>query len=128
LELKENISCELFCQLDLIGSDYIWKIILSGSEDMANRAIAFLRTICTALGPNLLPQQREVHDDFLSSCCDRLKTSYDTILVLEKDKDSTNRVRQEVTRACRVLRVLFEYIVECDSEYGEERAFIPMYR
>ena len=95
---------------------------------MANRAIAFLRTICTALGPNLMPQQREVHDDFLSSCCDRLKTSYDTILVLEKDKDSTNRVRQEVTRACRVLRVLLEYIVECDSEYGEERAFIPMYR
>lgn len=95
---------------------------------MASRAIAFLRSIFTALGPKLLPQQSAVHEDFLSSCMDRLKASYDTMKVLEKDKDSTNRVRQEVTRACRVLRVLYEYIVECDSDYGEERAFIPLYR
>jgi len=95
---------------------------------MANRAIVFLRSIFTALGPKLIPNQADVHEDFLSSCMDRLKASYDTMKVLEKDKDSTNRVRQEVTRACRVLRVLLEYIVECDSEYGVERAFIPLYR
>ncbi|CAG7834571.1 unnamed protein product [Allacma fusca] len=118
----------LMDDLDLIGTDYIWRVILSGSEDMAHRAIGFLRQIFTALGPNLLPNQTDVHEDFLSSCMDRLRTSYDTILVLEKDKDSTNRVRQEVTRACRVLRVLWEYISECDSDYGEERAFIPLYR
>lgn len=95
---------------------------------MASKAICFLRQTCIALGPKLLPSQFDVHEDFLSSCADRLKAFYDTILVLEKDKDSTNRVRQEVTRACRVLRVLFEYVVECDAEYGEERAFIPIYR
>lgn len=106
----------------------MWKIILSGSEDMASRAIRFLRLIWTALGPTLMPNQLDVHEDFLSSCIDRLRGFYDTILVLEKDKDSTNRVRQEVTRACRVLRVLYEYIVEYDCEYGEERAFIPLYR
>lgn len=95
---------------------------------MANRAIGFLRSIFTALGPKLIPQQAGVHEDFLSSCMDRLKAAHDTMKVLEKDKDSTNRVRQEVTRACRVLRVLHEYITECDGDYGEERAFIPLYR
>jgi ubiquitin carboxyl-terminal hydrolase 9/24 len=95
---------------------------------MANRAIGFLRSIFTALGPKLIPNQAEVHEDFLSTCIDRLKAAYDTMKVLEKDKDSTNRVRQEVTRACRVLRVLYEYVVECDSEYGEERAFLPLYK
>lgn len=95
---------------------------------MAARAIAFLRSIFTSLGPKLMANQAEAHEDFLSSCMDRLKASYDTMKVLEKDKDSTNRVRQEVTRACRFLRVLYEYIVECDSDYGEERAYIPLYR
>src|SRR5438876_8916976 len=108
-------------QLDMDGVDYIWKIILSGTEDMANRAIQFLRVVFTALGPGLLPKQKEVHEDFLSCCADRLKSSYDTVLVLEKDKDSINRVRQEVTRICRVLRVLWEYVIACDSDYGEER-------
>lgn len=115
-------------QLELIGTEYIWRVILSGSEDMANRAIIFLRSIFTALGPKLMPNQADVHEDFMSSCMDRLRASYDTMKVLENDKDSTNRVRQEVTRACRVLRVLLEYIAECDSEYGEERAFIPLFR
>ena len=110
------------------GTDYVWKIILSGTEDMASRAIQFLRSIFTALGPGLLPKQKEVHEDFLSCCADRLKSSYDTILVLEKDKDSINRVRQELTRISRVSRVLLEYVGECDSDYGEERAFLPLYR
>lgn len=95
---------------------------------MATRAIRFLRITFTALGPTLLPKQKEVHEDFLSHCADRLKSSYDTVLVLEKDKDSINRVRQEVTRICRVLRVLLEYVMECDDEYREERAFLPLYR
>ena len=36
---------------------------------------------------------------------DRLKASYDTVTVLEKDKDSTAKLNQELTRLCRVLKV-----------------------
>ena len=59
---------------------------------------------------------------------DRLKASYDTVSILEKDKDSTNRVHQEAHRMIRVMTVMREYIAECDDAYGEERAILPLGR
>ena len=65
-------------------------------------------------------------------CMDRLKASYDTISILEKDsekdKDSMNRVQQEAGRMIRVMTVMREYIAECDDAYGEERAILPLGR
>ena len=31
-------------------------------------------------------------------------------------------------RLCRVLKVLHEYVMECDSDFCEERTFVPLYR
>ena len=59
---------------------------------------------------------------------DRLKASYDTISILEKDKDSANRMHQEAHRMIRVMTVMREYIAECDDAYGEERAILPLGR
>lgn len=73
----------------------------------------------------------DIHEDFIQSCMDRLKAAYDTISILEKDKDSVNRVRQETTRMVRVLKVLHEYVHECDADCGEggdERSMLPMSR
>lgn len=69
-----------------------------------------------------------IHEDFIQSCFDRLKASYDTLCVLDGDKDSINCARQEAIRMVRVLTVLREYINECDSDYHEERTILPMSR
>lgn len=64
-----------------------------------------------------------IHEDFIQSCFDRLKASYDTLCVLDGDKDSINCARQEAIRMVRVLTVLREYINECDSDYHEKELF-----
>ncbi|XP_073886570.1 ubiquitin carboxyl-terminal hydrolase 9Y isoform X18 [Macaca fascicularis] len=69
-----------------------------------------------------------IHEDFIQSCFDRLKASYDTLCVLDGDKNSINCARQEAIRMVRVLTVLKEYINECDSDYHKERMILPMSR
>ncbi|KAG7177623.1 ubiquitin carboxyl-terminal hydrolase FAF-X-like [Homarus americanus] len=113
---------------DLIGVDYVWRVVLCGTEDIACRAIELLRETYTNLGPRLQANQVIIHDDFLSSCMSRLKAMYDTVSVLDQDKDSINRVRQETTRMCRVLKVLFEYVSECDGDFGDDRSILPLGR
>nr|XP_033805269.1 probable ubiquitin carboxyl-terminal hydrolase FAF-X isoform X2 [Geotrypetes seraphini] len=114
--------------LELIGLDYLWRVVIQGSDDIASRAIDLLKEIYTNLGPRLQVNQVEIHEDFIQSCFDRLKASYDTLCVLDGDKDSINCARQEAIRMVRVLTVLREYITECDSDYHEERTILPMSR
>ncbi|KAF4080000.1 hypothetical protein AMELA_G00165480 [Ameiurus melas] len=114
--------------LELIGLDYLWRVVIQGSDDISNRAIDLLKEIYTNLGPKLQVNQVEIHEDFIQSCFDRLKASYDTLCVLDGDKDSINCARQEAIRMVRVLTVLKEYINECDSDYHEERTILPMSR
>ncbi|XP_051561998.1 probable ubiquitin carboxyl-terminal hydrolase FAF-X isoform X1 [Myxocyprinus asiaticus] len=114
--------------LELIGLDYLWRVVIQGSDDIATRAIDLLKEIYTNLGPKLQVNQVEIHEDFIQSCFDRLKASYDTLCVLDGDKDSINCARQEAIRMVRVMTVLKEYINECDSDYHEERTILPMSR
>ncbi|XP_026874273.2 probable ubiquitin carboxyl-terminal hydrolase FAF-X isoform X1 [Electrophorus electricus] len=114
--------------LELIGLNYLWRVVIQGSDDIACRAIDLLKEIYTNLGPKLQVNQVEIHEDFIQSCFDRLKASYDTLCVLDGDKDSLNRTQQEAVRMVRVLTVLKEYINECDSDYHEERTILPMSR
>ncbi|XP_031442804.1 probable ubiquitin carboxyl-terminal hydrolase FAF-X isoform X3 [Clupea harengus] len=114
--------------LELIGLDYLWRVVIQGSDDIGSRAIDLLKEIYTNLGPKLQVNQVEIHEDFIQSCFDRLKASYDTLCVLDGDKDSINCARQEAIRMVRVLTVLREYITECDSDYHEERTILPMSR
>ncbi|EPQ01875.1 Putative ubiquitin carboxyl-terminal hydrolase FAF-X [Myotis brandtii] len=114
--------------LELIGLDYLWRVVIQSNDDIANRAIALLKEIYTNLGPRLQVNQVVIHEDFIQSCFDRLKASYDTLYVLDGDKDSVNCAKQEAIRMVRVLTVLKEYINECDSDYHEERTILPMSR
>ncbi|XP_038836137.1 probable ubiquitin carboxyl-terminal hydrolase FAF-X isoform X1 [Salvelinus namaycush] len=114
--------------LELIGLDYLWRVVIQGTDDIASRAIDLLKEIYTNLGPKLQVNQVEIHEDFIQLCFDRLKASYDTLCVLDGDKDSINCARQEAIRMVRVLTVLKEYINECDSDYHEERSILPMSR
>uniref|UniRef100_A0A8C4ME89 USP domain-containing protein n=1 Tax=Equus asinus asinus TaxID=83772 RepID=A0A8C4ME89_EQUAS len=114
--------------LELIGLDYLWRVVIQSNDDIASRAIDLLKEIYTNLGPRLRVNQVAIHEDFIQSCFDRLKASYDTLCVLDGDKDSINCARQEAVRMVRVLTVLREYISECDSDYHEERTILPMSR
>ncbi|KAM9576324.1 ubiquitin carboxyl-terminal hydrolase 9X-like isoform 3-T3 [Trichechus inunguis] len=114
--------------LELIGLDYLWRVVIQSNDDIASRAIDLLKEIYTNLGPRLQVNQVMIHEDFIQSCFDRLKASYDTLCVLNDDKDSVNCARQEAVRMVRVLTVLREYINECDSDYHEERMILPMSR
>lgn len=106
----------------------LFQVVLCSSEDVANRAIELLKETYTNLGPRLQANQMDIHEDFVQSCMDRLKAAFDTISILERDKDSVNRLRQETTRMVRVLKVLREYVGQCDGDYGEERSILPMAR
>ena len=116
----------LMDDLELIGIDYIWRLILNSSEDIANKAIELLKETFTNLGPRLQTSQVEIHEDFISSCFDRLRASFDTISLLEQDKDS--KFSQETTKLCRVLKVLHEYVQECDADFCDERTMVPLFR
>lgn len=105
-----------------------YQVVIQGTDDIASRAIDLLKEIYTNLGPKLQVNQVEIHEDFIQLCFDRLKASYDTLCVLDGDKDSINCARQEAIRMVRVLTVLKEYINECDSDYHEERSILPMSR
>lgn len=104
------------------------QVVLLSPDEVANKAITLLKDIFTNLGPRLQQNQVDIHDDFIQSCVDRLKALYDTVSVLEKDKDSTNRVMQETSRMVRVLTVLKEYVAECDEAYTDERSILPLSR
>lgn len=103
-------------------------MVLWSPDDVAEKAISLLKDIFTNLGPRLQQNQVDIHEDFVQSTIDRLKALYDTVSVLEKDRDNINRMMQETTRMVRVLTVLKEYVAECDEAYGEERSILPLSR
>lgn len=127
LKLLMKRRTYLLDDLELIGADYLWKVVLNSSEEVADRAIELLRETYTNLGPRLQGSQAEIHEDFIQSCMDRLKAAYDTLSVLERDPEHRG-AGPETTRMVRVQRVLYEYVHQCDGDYGEERAILPMAR
>ncbi|KAH9509417.1 putative ubiquitin carboxyl-terminal hydrolase FAF-X [Bulinus truncatus] len=120
----------LMDDIELIGLDYLWKVVLWSPDDVAEKAVALLKDIFTNLGPRLQQKQVAIHEDLITSCVDRLKAAYDTVSVLGQDTDtaSKERVLQETARMVRVLTVLKEYLAECDEAYREERTILPLSR
>lgn len=70
---------------------------------------------------------------------DRLRTHFDNVTVLMKEdllngKDQEeaarmmSRLRDEAIRMCRVMKVLQEYISECDGDFTNERKILPLHR
>lgn len=127
---------------DLIGKDYLWRVITTGGEDIANKAIELLKEVSTALGPRLQAKIEEFHENFISECCDRLKALMGNIIVLTKIVDEqstksepTNETKEiqmhrmnEAEKMCRIVRVLQEYIKECDRTFYGDRYFLPLCR
>lgn len=121
---------------DLIGLDYLWKVLTVCSDDIAGRAIELLKEVSTNLGLRLLSTQLEFHETFITECFDRLRAHYDTVMALQKSENEKgfdtnqlqNRIKAEAVKMCRVMRVLQEYISEYDSSFTGERKILPLHR
>uniref|UniRef100_A0A0K8W252 ubiquitinyl hydrolase 1 n=1 Tax=Bactrocera latifrons TaxID=174628 RepID=A0A0K8W252_BACLA len=128
---------------DLIGKDYLWRVITTGGEEIANKAIDLLKEVSTALGPRLQESICDFHEMFIAECCERLRTHYSNIIILGKTigSNSSNDPSQadadskdikdrfiEAEKMCRIIKVLQEYIKECDRSFNGDRYLLPLSR
>lgn len=114
--------------LELIGTEYLWRVILNASDDVSLRGIELLKETFTNLGPQLSSSRVAIHEDFITSCIDRLRAAFDTVAILLNDPSAETKIKHESIRMTRVLKVLHEYIHQCDTDFGEERTILPMSR
>lgn len=104
----------------------------NGGDAIANRAIELLKEVNTNLGPRLQTSLCDFHDTHISECVDRLRAHCDTITILCQQHENNplikTQIRKESVKMCRVLKVLYEYINECDNNFTSERKLLPLYR
>ncbi|XP_070500116.1 probable ubiquitin carboxyl-terminal hydrolase FAF isoform X3 [Chironomus tepperi] len=121
---------------DLIGKDYLWRVITLSGDEIAYKAIELLKEVSTALGPRLQENIAEFHENFISDCCDKIRISYDRILMIKKAIEESTKEHKELEARkimeadviCRILRVMHEYIKECDRVFTGERMCLSLSR
>lgn len=133
---------------DLIGRDYLWRIIMTSGEEIAFKAIELLIEVSTAIGPHLQENISLFHENFINDCCDKINLSFDRIsmltnviqeatkeqrdlkeqLDLKEQKDLQSRRILETDIICRVVKVIHEYIRECDRAFTGERMSLSLSR
>ncbi|XP_023706840.1 probable ubiquitin carboxyl-terminal hydrolase FAF-X isoform X1 [Cryptotermes secundus] len=140
-KLKAKRRAFLMDDVDLIGTEYIWRVVTNSGDDIANRAIELLKEVNTNLGPRLQSSLLEFHETYISECLDRLRAHYDTVSALCHEDDgikddggliglpvTLNKLKGEAVKMCRVMKVLQEYIGECDGDFTVERKILPLHR
>ncbi|XP_026323637.1 probable ubiquitin carboxyl-terminal hydrolase FAF-Y isoform X2 [Hyposmocoma kahamanoa] len=118
-KLKVKRRSYLLNDADLIGLDYLWRVITECEDDISARGIELLREVCTCVGPHLSPAQH--HENFLTQCCARTQR-------FQKDMELQQDVMECCTRMTRVIRAIQEYVNECDRRFSSERQILPIYR
>lgn len=114
------------------------QVVTNSPEEIANRGIELLKEVNTNLGPRLQSSVLAFHETYIAECMDRLKAHYDTVTVLskvyldgkeeEREEQVTNKIKIEAIKMCRVIKVLQEYINECDTAFPGERKILPLHR
>lgn len=139
-KLKQTNRGYVLDDEDLIGKEYLWRVITIAAEEIALKAIDLLKEVSTALGPRLQANVSEFHQHFISECFDRLRSHYDNIMVITKviedpsrvadpeNKEIMKRRLQESDKICRIVRVLEEYVKECDRAFNSDRFVLPLGR
>lgn len=140
LKLQANHRGYVLDDEDLIGKDYLWRVITNSGEDIASKAIELLKEVSTALGPRLQLHVAEFHEKFIGECYERLWDHYKNIEMLTKICEETVKQQdtlcedikakrlKEAEKMCRVIRVLQEYIKECDRMFTGDRHCLPLGR
>jgi len=120
--------------LDLIGLDYLTRIVLNGIDEVSDLAIELLKAIYSNLSNCLQINKMSIIEEFILSCMDRLKSFYEVIQVLEAEdvnnesEQQSKEKQQELVKMTRILKLLYEYLNQCDLNYGDERIYLPMLR
>ncbi|CAF4882431.1 unnamed protein product [Pieris macdunnoughi] len=103
---------------NLIGLDYLWRVITECNDEISSRGIELLRETCTCTGPSLSPAQQ--HEAFLTQCCARTQRLHSEMV--------DEAASECCTKMCRVIRAIQEYINECDRKFSADRQILPIYR
>lgn len=116
-------------------------MVTNSGDEIANRAIELLKEVNTNLGPRLQSSLLEFHETYVSECLDRLRAHYDTVSALSHEDNgikedgglvgspaTINKLKGEAVKMCRVMKVLQEYIGECDGDFALERKILPLHR
>jgi ubiquitin carboxyl-terminal hydrolase 9/24 len=130
-KLIKKRRCYQMENIDLIGVDYLWKVVTNCSEDIAAHAIDLLKEVNTNLAPRLQANPLEFHQTFVAECLERLRAHFDTVSILSKvsmTKDDVIERNIEVTKMIRVMKVLYEYLGECDASFNGDRSLLPLHR
>lgn len=135
-KLKAKRRSFMMDDVDLIGTEYLWRVVTNSADEIANRGIELLKDVNTNLGPQLQTQLVKFHESYVSECLCRLRAHYDTITILsscsgDTDEDpvlASKRLHTEAVKLCRVMKVLQEYISECDNDFNGERKILPLQR
>ena len=125
---QKRRSIHLLNDEDLIGIEYLWKLILNGSNEVADRGIQLIKEIYTNISTHLKSDVKRVHESFLSDCFERLRPVYDSVKLMYSQQDSKQAYQHKLNSLIRILFVLREYLAECDNSYHRERSILPMSR
>jgi ubiquitin carboxyl-terminal hydrolase 9/24 len=121
---QKRRSIRLINDEDLIGIEYLWKLISNGTDEVSDRGIQLIKEIYTNISPQLKHDIKRIHQAFIHECFQRLKQIYDTI----KLKSNQTTYQHRINSLIRILVVLREYLSECDYSYHKERSILPMSR
>ena len=58
---QKRRSIRLINDEDLIGIEYLWKLIFNGSDEVADRGIQLMREIYTNISPQLKTDVKRIH-------------------------------------------------------------------
>ncbi|CAF3335952.1 unnamed protein product [Rotaria socialis] len=125
---QKRRSIRLMNDEDLVGIEYLWKLILNGSDEVADRGIQLMREIYTNISPQLKADVKRIHESFISDCFDRLRPIYDSVKLMYTHQDTKQEYHHKLNSLIRILIVLREYLAECDNSYHKERTILPMSR
>uniref|UniRef100_A0A182SE80 ubiquitinyl hydrolase 1 n=1 Tax=Anopheles maculatus TaxID=74869 RepID=A0A182SE80_9DIPT len=79
---------------DLIGKDYLWRVITAGQETIANRAINILNEMMT-VGPRQLADVKAYHEAFIEECCEKLRAMFQSMEMLLLEFPSPKPVQKK---------------------------------
>ncbi|CAF1148229.1 unnamed protein product [Rotaria sordida] len=122
--IHKRRSIRLINDEDLTGIEYLWKLILNSTDNVANRGIQLIKEIYTNISPSLKNDIKRIHQTFLQECFKRLHQVYDII----KAKTNQTAHQHKLNTLIRILIVLREYLAECDYSYHKDRSILPMSR
>ncbi|CAF3941595.1 unnamed protein product, partial [Rotaria sp. Silwood2] len=125
---QKRRSIRLMNDEDLVGIEYLWKLILNASDEVADRGIQLMREIYTNISPQLKTDVKRIHESFISDCFERLRPVYDSVKLMYSHQDSKQAYQHKLNSLIRILIVVREYLAECDNSYHKERSFLPMSR